>query len=152
LLSICKKYDRNSFSAISNGNSGDDGVVDSSEDGGPVHIFLHCGNLLSVDSGGGGGIKMKAMEAFESLIREDSGRDSWVGNLEEIEQIVHKMYRKVFSNSRLRKIMRNCSCIFIPGDGEAGMDTCQLLSQPSVTNNEPKRRKSIGKYSVYFKH
>jgi hypothetical protein len=86
----------NSFSAISNGNSGDDGVVDSSEDGGPVHIFLHCGNLLSVDSGGGGGIKMKAMEAFESLIREDSGRDSWVGNWRKSSKLFIKCIGKYF--------------------------------------------------------
>ena len=96
--------------------------------GGPVQLFVHCGNLLSVDDV----IEVQAMAVLDSLLRDDCESQAWQQGLAQMEQSVRQLYRRVLSDPDLSAVMRSCSCLFICGKGEAASRTARVFLADSV--------------------
>lgn len=99
---------------------------------GPVQLFVHCGNLLSVDDV----IEAQAMGLLDSLLRDDCESQAWQQGLATMEQSVRLAYRRVLGGDPdLSAVMRSCSCLFVCGEGEAASRTARLFLAESVVES-----------------
>lgn len=96
-------------------------------------IFVHAGNLLSINSL----LERKIKDILDYLSNEDI-TDVWLEELNIFEDLIHSTYCKLFESTQLTKITRRCSCIFLPGESESGRDAFNNVLHSLLTHDNPR--------------
>jgi hypothetical protein len=95
----------------------------SDEPDSPVHLIIHNGDFISVDSI----LRGRAAALIDLLLRPDTSVASWRRELKDTEALLADHYRKSLRDPTVRNILRSCGNVFVAGAGEAGSATAATL-------------------------